>query len=101
LGQKGILFHLKLSISMPSLEIFWHKEEYILYFLTWSIGSYLEKYIEYLEKVNGHGPLQPSDSTLEAPTGQISPTRARPRATIPTALVIPSGPPRCTATVVD
>jgi hypothetical protein len=32
LGQKGNLFYFKLSTTMPSLEIFGHKEDHVLYF---------------------------------------------------------------------
>jgi hypothetical protein len=40
LGQKGNLFLLKLSITWPSLEIFGHKEDCVLYF---DLGAQLAK----------------------------------------------------------
>jgi hypothetical protein len=63
----------------------------------------LEKYFEYLEKVNRPDPLQQSGPALEVAQGPPAKSHqcARPSATVPTPLVVPTGPPRCTAIVAD
>jgi hypothetical protein len=63
LGPKGKLCHLDLSISMPCLENFEQKKDYVLYFWTWSIWTNWKTH-DYLERNRPRPSLRPRQTPL-------------------------------------
>jgi hypothetical protein len=95
--QKGNVFHLKLSATMRSVEIFGHMEDCVLYFLTKNIGTKLEKYLNKKNGLNGPDPHEQSIPMRQTtrPTGRIpSSTRARADAVPTPCHCVPTMPAR-------
>jgi hypothetical protein len=70
LGQKGKLFYLKLSISLPSFEIFGAIEALLSWLSSWNIGKYWKVHWFKRERIIWSQP-----ASLVRPTRQIAPSR--------------------------